>query len=855
MADAGAAWLQYLRDLAAQSQDPAATPSTNPATDVSAPAPSSPAAGAPSVQDYLQDPYGSPMPAQASQPQLQPQPQSATPADQTAAASPPAQINNSNLPLLPSASLAQRLQQSGALGASNQAPSDSSTGSATPPLPQIRQSPGSAAGTDSGQQPPHRNILQTLGNIALLPIHGLSALSDEYSNLPVIAAQNTQMRDLQIKNEQLNQERARAGMDMISRVAWSLGDHGPPPAQSGPANDQPPPDMPLPGPQGLTPPMPNLPSQNHRPPGANLTPGPAPASAAQSAPRGIRNNNPGNVMALPNGQQWQGQTGVDGAGYATFGDMKDGIRATLVNLQNQQKLHGANTVGQIVGRWAPATAGNNTGAYTNYVAKQLGVDPDEGLDLQNDKPMLGNLAQAMFQFENGPKAWDNYTAGGAPGASSGQAGPPPGNGGYAGPLPKIPGNGLPPLASGGPSGPGAQAPAAGSAPGSMSPMRRGLATMALINGKPEDAWSIMKGDVVPDAYGNLIDHTTGGINGRAPTPQYVNGYRVDPGAPNAPSYIPKLPDGTIPDGKGGVMPIPGASDAAQQQSYADAAGKNQANWPGDLITVPGPDGTPHTMSRSQFAAMSQGARAPGPGTAPGSPGAIPGVAGADPAHEEFAKSQAQDASKTLSSDMDVRPQAIQNLESARQALSYVQSHANSTNPATPFAVAGANYLRAIPADTLSAVGVPVAKITQFANDAGVYQRLSSQNLLSFSKSNLPSRYTEREMAVAGKVIPQLSTAPDAATFHWGLQAAIANKELQRADFAANYQGAPSRQGVEQTWNATPGGQTSLFEDPVWQGLKIGGKPAVVYVQKGGRSIGVVGMGTSAPTTFYASGAH
>lgn len=221
----------------------------------------------------------------------------------------------------------------------------------------------------------------------------------------------------------------------------------------------------------------------------------------------------------------------------------------------------------------------------------------------------------------------------------------------------------------------------------------------------------------------------------------------------------------------------------------------------------------------------------------------------DPAEKAFQDGQGKAASDSINTDLAARAPALEQLNNAKQALAYVAAHPNDMNPMTPHLIAGANYLRSLPAPVLKAVGVDPANVNAAANDAGVYQRLSSQNLLSFSKTNLPSRYTEREMAVAGKVIPQLSTAPDAASFHWGLQAAMADKTLAKAQFAANYTGPHTQQAIEQAWQNSPDGQSSLFQDPTWSGVQIGGKPAVTQFQYKGQTYGIVGAGTKQPTTF------
>jgi hypothetical protein len=140
------------------------------------------------------------------------------------------------------------------------------------------------------------------------------------------------------------------------------------------------------------------------------------AAPAANAPRGIRNNNPGNIIASPFATR-MGATGVDDKGFAVFPDAAAGERASvaLLGVYGQQ---GLNTVEQIVGKWSPANAPGNspqaTQNYTNFVAQQLGVAPNAPLNMQ-DPQVLQRIAAAKFQFENGrPVAMGQAAAPSAP---------------------------------------------------------------------------------------------------------------------------------------------------------------------------------------------------------------------------------------------------------------------------------------------------------------------------------------------------------------------------------------------------------------------------------------------------------
>lgn len=122
-----------------------------------------------------------------------------------------------------------------------------------------------------------------------------------------------------------------------------------------------------------------------------------PAQVAESVgvPRGIRNNNPGN---LEGDTQFQGQTGTDKGGYATFATPEDGLRAMALNLKNQQDLHGLQTVQDIITKWAPPSE-NNTAAYVQDVSQKLGVDPNQKLNL-HDPAVLKTFTSAIISHEN-----------------------------------------------------------------------------------------------------------------------------------------------------------------------------------------------------------------------------------------------------------------------------------------------------------------------------------------------------------------------------------------------------------------------------------------------------------------------
>ena len=124
----------------------------------------------------------------------------------------------------------------------------------------------------------------------------------------------------------------------------------------------------------------------------------------KSLPRNIRNNNPGNIEASSWAQKQPGYVGSDGR-FAVFEKPEHGAQA-MDSLLNNYAAKGLTTPAQIIGRWSPSSDPTNqpgsTSNYANYVAKQLGVGPNDKIDM-SDPAIRSKLAASMFQFEGGNK--------------------------------------------------------------------------------------------------------------------------------------------------------------------------------------------------------------------------------------------------------------------------------------------------------------------------------------------------------------------------------------------------------------------------------------------------------------------
>jgi hypothetical protein len=115
-------------------------------------------------------------------------------------------------------------------------------------------------------------------------------------------------------------------------------------------------------------------------------------------PRGIRNHNPGNLRKTKD--PWQGLSATQSdPEFFQFSEAKWGIRALARLLIAYQDKLGLDTVEKILSRYAPPVE-NNTSSYIGHVAKKLGVESDEKLDVHEYR-VLRPLVEAIILHENG----------------------------------------------------------------------------------------------------------------------------------------------------------------------------------------------------------------------------------------------------------------------------------------------------------------------------------------------------------------------------------------------------------------------------------------------------------------------
>ncbi len=108
-----------------------------------------------------------------------------------------------------------------------------------------------------------------------------------------------------------------------------------------------------------------------------------------AVPRGVRNNNPGNIrrpagsilrhVALP----WRGVTLLQpDPEFITFQAPEWGIRAIVVTLLTYERKYGLHTADAMIARWAPPKE-NRTGDYAHFVDDWLHLPPFTQIHMAN----------------------------------------------------------------------------------------------------------------------------------------------------------------------------------------------------------------------------------------------------------------------------------------------------------------------------------------------------------------------------------------------------------------------------------------------------------------------------------------
>ena len=117
-------------------------------------------------------------------------------------------------------------------------------------------------------------------------------------------------------------------------------------------------------------------------------------------PRGLRNNNPGNIDRKA-GTTWRGMSADQSTDsrFVVFEAPEWGIRA-IARVLKSYRARGVDTLREVITTWAPPTE-NDTVSYITQVARVTGLSPDDPVTDGH----LPSLIAAIIQHENGQQPY------------------------------------------------------------------------------------------------------------------------------------------------------------------------------------------------------------------------------------------------------------------------------------------------------------------------------------------------------------------------------------------------------------------------------------------------------------------
>lgn len=115
-------------------------------------------------------------------------------------------------------------------------------------------------------------------------------------------------------------------------------------------------------------------------------------------PRGIRNNNPFNIV-WSTSNRWLGQSNYRDGSFCKFEAMKYGLRAGIILLRNYVEKHHLSSVEGIIQRFSPKSE-NNTYLYISFVRSILELYNLPTDDIRYDTPQFWFMLKAILRYES-----------------------------------------------------------------------------------------------------------------------------------------------------------------------------------------------------------------------------------------------------------------------------------------------------------------------------------------------------------------------------------------------------------------------------------------------------------------------
>lgn len=122
-------------------------------------------------------------------------------------------------------------------------------------------------------------------------------------------------------------------------------------------------------------------------------------------PRGLRNNNPGNLVRT--NISWQGKVPHaqnPDTQFEQFTQLRYGLRAMMIDIAGDI-AEGTNTLTALINEYAPSHE-NNTQSYINFVSQATGLLPNVSIPM--NKTIFWAIVKAKVMMENGMQLAPQY---------------------------------------------------------------------------------------------------------------------------------------------------------------------------------------------------------------------------------------------------------------------------------------------------------------------------------------------------------------------------------------------------------------------------------------------------------------
>ena len=120
----------------------------------------------------------------------------------------------------------------------------------------------------------------------------------------------------------------------------------------------------------------------------------------KQTPRGLRNNNPGNIRI--SGVKYKGEIKSLDSAFKQFESIEYGYRAVFMLLHTYNKKYSINTIEGMINRYAPSCE-NHTDKYINVICENIGIAKNAKIDTTDISCMVPVVCVISF-IENGINA-------------------------------------------------------------------------------------------------------------------------------------------------------------------------------------------------------------------------------------------------------------------------------------------------------------------------------------------------------------------------------------------------------------------------------------------------------------------